>query len=538
LPVATIALAILIASLLAACQGAAEPPPSGTPRLVVVIVVDQMRGDCLARFDRFWQGGFRYLLDRGVNFTDAHQDHALTETAPGHATLATGCFPSRHGIFSNYWIDRESGEEVYAVEDDDGATTPERLECATLGDWMKARYPTARVFTAAGKDRSAVLLGGREADGAFFYDDENGDWKSAEYYYRQEPAWVAAFNDQRLLDRRFGEAWTALPAGPEDLAATGIEAFDLGPLEPDLPIVFGDLEPAPGAAFYEDIWASPFLDEALGRFAEQLIGAETLGGDDVPDLLALGFSAADAVGHSYGPDSPQLLDTLRRLDLTLGELFEFLDRRIGLDNVLLALSSDHGVSAMPELSQARGQAGRRADAADVLCMQGVSQKLQGRFGEGSWLRPGPFVNRVLAKATDHEYEDVEAAAAELIAGCPNVARVWTRTQLLRSETATDPEGRLFVNSFAGERAPDLLVEWDEFFLPSRRSAASHGTAWRYDTHVPLVIAGGGLLPAVRNERVRTADLAPSLARFVAAAPLGKIDGADLLPGLEGSSGGQ
>ncbi|MCZ6727467.1 MAG: alkaline phosphatase family protein, partial [Acidobacteria bacterium] len=412
LPSALAVLPALAALLALACQRPAEPPPEGTPRLVVLIVVDQMRADYLDRFDRFWQGGLRYLLDNAVRFTDAHHDHAITATAPGHASLATGCFPSRHGVFTNYWIDRESGEEVYSAADDDWEITPERLECATLGDWLKKRYPASRVFAVSAKDRSAVLMAGRKADGAFFYDDSydgwesasHGGWESAEYYYKEEPEWVGEFNDRRLLDRHFGEPWEPLAASLEDLEAVGVSAFDMGPLAPDLPIAFGGLAPAPGESFYAAIFASPYLDEHLARFAEHLIGAEALGGDEVPDLLALGFSAVDAVGHAYGPDSPQLLDTLRRLDVTLGELFEFLDRRVGLDNVVIALSSDHGAVPVPEVRQASGLPGRRADADDVLCMQRVYERLQGRFGDGAWLLPGPFVNREAVKTADLEYE--------------------------------------------------------------------------------------------------------------------------------------
>jgi predicted AlkP superfamily pyrophosphatase or phosphodiesterase len=521
-------LAVLVAAgALVACQREAEPPPPGTPRLVVLIVVDQMRADYLDRFDRFWQGGLRYLLDNAVRFTDAHHDHAITSTAPGHASLVTGCFPSRHGIFSNYWIDRESGEEVYSVENDDSETSPKRLGCATLGGWMKERYPMARVFAVSAKDRSAVLMGGRRADGAFFYDRDSGEWESAEYYYADEPEWVDDFNDQRQLDRHFGEGWKPLPATPEDLEAVGVAAFDLGPLEPDLPIAFGGLAPAPGESFYQAIYASPYVDAHMARFAEHLIGAEALGGDEVPDLLALGFSAADAVGHAYGPDSPQTLDTLRRLDVTLGALFEFLDRRVGLENVVIAFSADHGAGRVPEIRQAHGLPGRRADTGDVLCMQRVYERLQGRFGDGAWLLPGPFVNREAVQAAGLEYEDVESAAAELIGSCPSVAKVWTRSELMMAETATDPMGRLFVHSFPFEVAPDLLIQREEFFLRSRTVAASHGTAWPYDTQVPLLIAGPGIPAEVRPERARTVDLAPTLATLVAVVPTGELDGVDL-----------
>jgi arylsulfatase A-like enzyme len=524
------ALATLTAILAFACAGPAAPPPDGAPRLVVLIVVDQMRGDYVDRFDRFWQGGFRLLRDRGVEFTDAHHDHAVTQTAPGHSTLVTGCHPRRHGVPSNYWIDRRTGEEIYSGEDDDGVVSPERLECSTIGDWLKARYPTARVFSIAGKDRSAVLEAGREADGVFFYDDETGGWKTSTYYYRKPPAWLDEFNDERWLDGRFGEPWEPLPAAPEDLAAVGLVPFDLGPLEPDLPIAFGGLEPAPGSAFYGDLFASPWMDESMARLAEQLVGAEALGGDEVPDFLALGFSAADAVGHDYGPDSPQLLDTLRRLDATLAGLFRFLDRRIGLDHVVLALSSDHGAVPVPEVRQAAGLSGRRADTADVLCMQRVYARLQGRFGAGAWLLDGPFVNRDLARRKGVQPDDVERAAADLMAECPAVVKAWTRSELLADGIEADPVGRLFAHSFNPERSPDFLVQYEEYFLGSRGVASSHGTAWSYDTHVPLLIAGPGVERGVRSDRVRTVDLAPTLAALAGAPALGEIDGADLLAG--------
>ncbi len=370
-------------------------------------------------------------------------------------------------------------------------------------------------------------MGGHKADGAFFYDEEIGGWESAEHYYKEEPAWVGEFNDMRLLNERFGKAWEPLPVSPEDLEELGVVTFDLGPLEPDLPIPFGGLSAAPGESFYDELYSSPWVDEHMARFAEHLIGVEALGGDEVPDFLALGFSATDSIGHSYGPDSPQQLDNLRRLDATLGEFFDFLDRRIGLSNVVLAFSADHGAGSVPEVRQAQGLTGRRTDTADVLCEQRVYERLQGRFGEGAWLLPGTFVNREALAAAGIEYEDVESATAELIAACPSVARVWTRTELLKPETEADPMGRLFVHSFPPEVAPDFLVQREEHFLSSRFAAASHGTAWPYDTHVPLLVAGPGILPGTRTERVRTVDLAPTLSALVAVEPGGEIDGVDL-----------
>jgi len=513
--------------LVLSCAQPADPPPVGTPRLVVIVVVDQMQADFLDRYDRFWDGGLRWMLDNSVRFNDAHHDHAVTATAPGHATLATGCFPSRHAIYSNYWIDRESGEEVYSAADDDWNTTPERMQCSTLGDWMKARYPTSKVFGLSAKDRSAVLAAGDTADGAFFYESSIGGWESDSFYYEEEPAWVSEFNDRRELDRFFGQPWETLPASPEDLAAVGVETFELGPLEADLPIAFGGLSPTPNEGFYSAIYSSPFVDEHMGRFAQHLIGSEALGGDEVPDLLALSFSATDAVGHTFGPDSPQLLDTLRRLDRTLAELFEFIDRRIGLDQTVIALSADHGSVSLPELRTARGLPAKRADAEDVLCMQRVHERLQGRLGEGDWLSFGTFVNREAAKEAGIEVEEIERVAAELMSACPSVERVYTRTQLLDPSTAEDPMGRLFAHSYHPDSSPDFLLLRKEFFLATRTTATSHGTAWRYDTHVPLLIATPGGAPAVRRDYARTADLAPTLSRLIGVDSPEEIDGVDL-----------
>lgn len=523
-PLPALLVAAVASSSFSACarEEPVEPPPPGTPRLVVLIAVDQMRADVLERFDRFWEGGFRHLLDRSAYWVDASHDHALTQTAPGHASLATGCFPSRHGIVSNNWIDRESGESIYAGENDEDSESPERLLCEGLGDWLKARYPAAKVVSVATKDRTALMLGGLAADAAYFYDGEDGSFETASYYADDEPEWVDDFNDERRLDRHFGRAWEPLPVGEAALMEVGVEAFDLGPLEPDFPITFGGLTPVPGSGFYEEVAYSPWIDEHTAAFAEALVGAEALGGDEIPDLLAIGFSGIDYIGHRYGPDSPQMLDALRRLDRALGELFEFLDRRVGLDQVLLALSSDHGAAPLPELMALRGQPGQRASDDDVLCIQGVYARLQGRFGDGAWLEPGPFVSeRARERGVAAE---VEQATAELLEACDGVREVWTRSELTDPATLADPVGRLFAHSYHPERSPDFLVLRDEFFLSYRGAATSHGTAWDYDRRVPLMIAGPGVESGPRGEAVRSVDLAPTLAWRMGAAPTGEIDG--------------
>lgn len=515
---AALAAALLFGAL--GCQPA--PQPSG-PRLILVVVVDQFRGDYLERFDSLWSGGIRRLLDEGAVFTEAHHRHAVTETAPGHASLVTGCHPRRHGIIANYWSDPAAGRRVYSVEDPEHGVSPVRLLEPTLGDWLKERSSRSRVFAVSGKDRSAILLGGHRADAAFWYDEWDGGWSSSDYYPAGGTEWVEQFNARRLADEQLGEAWRPLPVGAERLAAVGVEELDLGPLRPGFPHVYGGLSVAPSEGLYRGLYGKPWLDEYLTRFAERLIEAERLGADEWTDLLALGYSSLDAVGHRFGPDSPEVLDVLLRLDLRLGELLEFLDRRIGLANVVVALSADHGVAPVPELGRSGGA---RLSAEGVLCFQRVNGGLEERFGAGRWLLSGPFLDTETIAAAGVERGLVEDEAVRLLTACPGVERVWRRGEL--GEDAA-PDARLAANAFHPGRSPDLLVEFAPYFQPTR-SAATHGSSYRYDTHVPLILLAPGLGPLRDAAPADTVDLAPTLAAM-AGLPPPAVDGVDLGPRL-------
>ena len=518
-------LAALLAALclpLAGCP-AAPPEPTDDPRLLLVVVVDQFRGDYLERFDALWTGGVRRLLDEGVVFTEAHHRHSATLTATGHASLITGCHPRRHGIIANYWDDVLAGQRVYSVDDVQHEVSPARLLVPALGDWLKERSPRSRVFAASGKDRAAVLLGGHRADAAFWFDDETGRWRSSDYYAGAKAAWVDDFNDLRLADLQLGEAWRPLPVDPEQLAATGVESLDLGPLRPGFPHVYGGLTVGPGERFYWGLYGKPWLDEHLTRFAERMIVEEGLGGDGWTDLLALSFSALDAAGHNFGPDSPQVLDVLLRFDQRLGELLEFVDRRIGLDDVVVALTSDHGVAPMPELGRSGGG---RLTAETVLCFQQANARLVERFGEARWLLAGPFINPEAIAERGVERRLVEDEAVRLLEACPGVDRVWRRAEL---EGEAAPAARLAANSHHAERSPDLAIEFEPFFQPTW-SAATHGSPHRYDTHVPLVLWVPGRQPRSDAAPADTVDLAPTLAAL-AGLPPADVDGVDLGPRL-------
>jgi predicted AlkP superfamily pyrophosphatase or phosphodiesterase len=504
------------------CQPPATPPPA-SPRLLLLIVVDQFRGDYLDRFDSLWTGGLRRLLDEGVVFSEAHHRHAVTQTAPGHASLATGCHPRRHGIISNYWWEPSERRRVYAVEDPEHDVSPAQLLEPALGDWLKQRSPRSRVFAASGKDRAAVLLGGRRADAAFWYDEADGNWRSSGYYPGAEATWVGEFNDRGLADEQFGTAWRPLPVDAEQLAGVGVEALDLGPLRSGFPHTYGGLLVAPGESFYEGLYGKPWLDESLTRFAEGLIAAEELGADGWTDLLALSYSSLDSAGHNFGPDSPEVLDVLLRLDRSLGELLDSVERQIGLDHVVVALSSDHGVAPVPELGRSGGA---RLTAEGVLCFQQVNSRLAERFGEARWLLNGPFLNPETVADSSVERRRVEDEAVRLLAACPAVERVWRSGEL---GEAAEPAALLAANAYHPGRSPDLLIEFESFFQPTT-SAATHGSSYRYDTHVPLILLAPGLAPGRDEAPADTVDLAPTLAAL-AGLPAPAVDGVDLGPRL-------
>ncbi|MCH7667220.1 MAG: alkaline phosphatase family protein [Acidobacteria bacterium] len=534
----TYGLLVAAALFLTACPSEPPSPPDDAPKLILLIVVDQLGADHLARFDDVFEGGFRRLLDEGVWFREARHAHARTLTAPGHATVSTGCHPSGHGIISNYWIDRETGEQVYSVGDERHELAPTRLECSTLGDWIKERYPASRVFSLSGKDRSAILLAGRRADGAYWYDWE-GTFTSSSYYRESEPSWLEELNAEGFLESKFGEVWNPLPFEPEVLAGMGVVGYELGPLEEDFPHTIGGLSLVPGEYYFEEVFDSPWLDEYILRLARGVVTAEELGQDQFPDLLAIGFSTSDAVGHGHGPDSREFFDILVRLDRQLGSFFDWLDETVGMDNVAIALTSDHGSVPLPEMRLEQGLPGGRVGSGEIGCMQRVDAALDQEFGEARWFERGPFFAPLPADSAVSANE-LHQRARLLLEACPSVSRVWLAEDL-GSESIGDrgedaDEMQLsFARSFFAGRSPDLLVQWDEYFLASAGNASSHGTPHRYDTHVPLVFWRAGRTPEIRSTPVRTVDIAPTLATWLGIEPPQGIAGRSLaLPKTSGN----
>lgn len=512
---------LLVGALLTACQPAPEPPPDGSPRLILFLVGDQFRGDYLDRTRSILSDdGLQRLADESVVFTDAHHRHAATSTGPGHATLSTGAYPSVHGIVGNGWYDREEEDEVYCVGDPEHDRSPHRLLVATLGDRLRERYPDAKVFSASGKDRSAILMGGRDAHGAFWYDRDEGGFTTSTYY--REPEWLEAWNDRRLADRWFGTLWEPLPETLAGMAEADLVEVDQGAFPRTFPHFMGGADFLPDDGYYDSLYASPFVDELLLDLAETLLVEEGLGQDEVPDLLALSFSAMDTVGHDYGPDSLEWLDTLLRLDRVTGRLLDSIDREVGLEHVAIAFSSDHGVTPLPEAQQVRGLEGRRIEAAEVLCFQKAGLQLAERYGSGPWIRDDGYL---FPEDADGEptRQELTRAVLERVSDCSALRKIWTRAELEEADPA-DPMQALHVHSFHPERSGDLLPQFEENLVPYRGTDATHGSPYPVDTWVPIWLRWPGLEPGTVSEPAATVDVVPTLAALLELEPVETVSG--------------
>ena len=519
----------LLAAVTAPPPAPAPPTDAGGVRLVVLVFFDQLRGDYLGRWrDEFGPGGFRRLCDDGAWFADCHYPYAYTVTAAGHASVASGCPPADHGVVGNEWYDRQAGKAVNCVGSARGPS-PERLLKPVLGDAIKAGTGgRGKVVGLSLKDRGAILPVGRRADAAYWLDTGAGKFVTSPFYRDAPHPWVAEFNAEKPADRWRGGRWERLRP---DLDYAALSGPDDGPGEGDgaagqgktFPHPFEPADPKKKPAYGSAVYTSPFGNDLLLAFAERAITAERLGADDTPDLLAVSFSSNDAVGHAWGPDSQEVLDVTLRSDRVVRRLLAVLDARVGRGRYVLAMTADHGICPLPEVSRERG-----LDAARVqpVTAKKVREFLDEKYGEGAgkWAEsagvPWVYLNDRAITAARQKPAEVEAALAGWAAGQDGVERVLTRGELTGGVPADDRIGQMVRRSYFPGRCGELYVLLKPYHLPSAAlgSGTTHGSPWEYDTHVPLVVYGAGVVPGVREDRVTPLAAAAILSRAAGVAP--------------------
>jgi|SRR5579859_51986 len=500
--------ALILAALTLAVPASASAY-NAHPKLVVVITIDQFRGDYLERYrDQFGEGGFRLLLDHGAYFPNCNYNYANTRTAPGHATLFTGAYSDGHGIADNEWWDQKKNRMVTSVEDDgtklvgvsgsQAGASPHNLMADTLGDELKlGTQGKARVFAISLKDRAAILPGGFAADAAYWIEPHSGAWITSTYYRNDLPPWVQNFNSSqpaKYWDRELKDAQGVV------LRSTAHRKNKDGS----------------DAGFFEVVGTTPFANEYELAFAKELVLYENVGRGTATDLLSISLSANDMLGHGVGPDAPEMRQMALDMDRELADFFNFLGHQIGLADVWIALSADHGISALPDVAKKL-----RIPAANLGARKledQINRELTAKFSPGhpatyvkldyplAWLEEDPFT---AAHVKEHDAENAVGEAMKHV----GVRDFYTKSQLAEGEVADTELGHKYLNSYSPEGSWYVMGVPD-IYTVGPAEGTDHASPYTYDTHVPLAFYGLPFHPGTYRSSVEPTDLAPTLASLL------------------------
>jgi predicted AlkP superfamily pyrophosphatase or phosphodiesterase len=505
------------------------------PKLVVLVVFDQMRGDYPKKWQPlFGDGGFKRLQKDGAWFTNCHYPYAYTLTAPGHTSLVTGTIPAQHGIMANEWYDRATGETVTSVtpppDEIAKGSGPYRRKSETVGDVL-LRFLTgrSRVASLSIKDRSAILMAALQANLCYWFNPANGHFVTSAYYRPDPHSWVTKFNKRGFADQWLGKDWQrfkpeldyAKYSGQDDYPTEGT-GYLQGRTFPH-PFVLGKTKDTKKnkESYYSAVGNSPMGNELLLQFAKAAIVNEKLGQTDNVDLLCVSFSSNDLIGHTWGPDSQEVLDVTLRTDALLKDLLDFLDARVGKENYYFALSADHGVCPMPEVALEQGKKAGRVDP-EVLTTQAedfLNKKYLPDGQKAPWfivpkrMNTWVYFNYPAIDELKLARSDVEKALADWFSAQPGIEKAFTRTELLKEEAKEPTE--LFQQvqrSFRSDCAGDVMVVLKPYHIISTPNLAknpdksptyraTHGMPHAYDTHVPLMVLGPRIAPGERDAKI-------------------------------------
>jgi predicted AlkP superfamily pyrophosphatase or phosphodiesterase len=538
--VATLAGCCCIGTASAQASRADMPGGIAPPKLVVVVVIDGLPQEQLQKsYDLLVPNGFRRLMDKGAWFSDAHQAHAFTVTAVGHAAILSGAYPYQTGIIANDWKSRD-GKFIYNTADaahkyldgtdttEDDGVSPKNLQVSLLGDEL--RYATnnaGRIFSVSGKDRGAILMAGKSGT-AYMLSKKTGRFTSTSYYMDKHPGWWESYYAKKPQDQWFHKRWNlllddpkayerALPDGQPWAAVYDKMTSKMG-------YMYGLGEVTPGPIYYRMLIAGPFGDEATADFSVSLLRGESIGKNPkgATDILTVSFSSHDYINHNFGPESIQSMDHLIRLDRTLAKFFTAIDAHVGRDNVLTLLTADHGFMNTPEYSIARGfDAGR----VDPRALRGTVNALaEKKFGipnlAPQHMTGGWTLDYAAMDAKGVNRQDVENFMARTLLEQPGVAFAFTRTQLERGDMPSHRIATLVQRAWHRQFAVDLVVVQKPFYYfqtPSNspQAVCSHGAPYSYDTNVPLLMQGAKWIkPGRYGQYAETVDIAPTLAQIL------------------------
>ena len=501
-----------------AAHAADSQLPASSPTLVVFFTVDQMRPDYFSRFDKLLNGGLARLYHAGAFFENAYQDHAITETAPGHSATLSGRFPRSTGITTN----------TLGVQDDrapllSGASpgaSPFRFRGTTLIDWMRVADPRSRALSLSRKDRGAILPLGRAHEEVYWFAPDR--FTTSTYYHDTIPTWVTRFNARRLPQRYAGKQWTLL------LPEREYQERDSVPLENGgRNFTFPHQFPSDSSAAARFLMAYPMMDDVTLQAALAGVEALQLGKGPQTDLLAVSLSTTDAVGHAFGPDSREIHDQILRLDRYLGAFLDSLFKLRDSTRVVIALTADHGVQPFPAIhaARARGAVARYVDVDPVytdllaaVAARGVDSSAL-HFAEGMI-----FVDRAAFARAHVDVDSTLRRFADALRKVPGVGRVDFVRALAQADTVHDAVARRWLHMLSPELPVELVVSLEPYAYWAGTVNATHGTPNDEDAHVPVVFWGAGIRAGRYGEFARVVDIAPTIAHTLGVPPLERLDG--------------
>lgn len=498
------------------------------PKLVVGIVVDQMRYDFLYRYaGKYSTGGFKRLMNEGFNCRNNHYDYAPTVTAAGHAAIFTGSIPAIDGIIGNEWFNQKTGKSVYCVEDTSvrtvgsdskaGLMSPKNLLVSTITDQLRiANNFQSKTIGIALKDRGSILPAGHTANGAYWFDSKNGSFITSTFYMNDLPQWVKDFNALKMPQKYMVEGWkTLLPIEQYTESTVDNQTYESKLSGEKTPTFPHELAAQSGINLLEVIRTTPFGNTLTKDFALAAIKNENLGKSPKTDFLTVSFSSTDYVGHSFGPNSVESEDTYLRLDKDIAEILTTLDNTLGKDNYLVFLSADHGVADVPGFWQSQKLPSGVFNTGDS--MKEIKSALKIAFGEGEFIRAVDnsqiYLNENILREKKISYAQIHEVVRQTLLKRDDVADVIDLHNLANS---TLPEYQLnyVKNGLNPRRSGDIMVILNPSWFEGRMQGTTHGSLYRYDTHVPLLFYGWKVKTGETTSRTNISDIAPTIADFL------------------------
>ncbi|MFD2246924.1 alkaline phosphatase PafA [Pontibacter ruber] len=502
------------------------------PKLVVGIVVDQMRYDFLFRYwDKYGEGGFKKLVRSGFNFKNAQYSYVPTYTGPGHASVYTGSVPALNGIIGNSWYNRQAGADVYCVEDKTvqtvgststaGQMSPANLLTSTITDELRiATNMRSKVIGIALKDRGAILPAGHTANGAYWFDSPSGNWITSTFYQNELPNWVQAFNNKKYPDQHLSQVWNTLLPIDQYTESSADDVPWEQPLAGEQKPVFPHNIPAIRKKEYELIRSIPAGNTLTKDFALAALEGEELGKGPFTDFLAVSFSTPDYVGHAFGPNSIEAQDVYLRLDREIEEMLNKFEQHVGKGNVLVFLTADHGAAHVPAFLKDKKVPAGVANSS--IMRDSVEKYLNTTYGGGKWIERYTnqqiYLNRKLIEAKKLNRLDVQEKVANYVMRFEGVARAMAAENVQRAGWSEGLMSRI-ASGYNAQRSGDVLVVlqpgWFEGYGAAKEpKGTTHGSYSNYDTHVPLVWYGWKVKPGESSAEVQVADIAPTIASWL------------------------